>query len=60
MFIFDERFLRTLSEAAMGGFEEVKREWNHFYENPLNLEGEVKWEKRRRTNGNGKRKMKSE
>ena len=42
----------------MGGLEEEEKERNHFHNNPLNLEGEGKWEKRGRTNGNGKRKMK--
>lgn len=58
MFIFDERLLRTLAGAVMGGFEEEKNEWNHFHDNPLNLAGEGKWEKRGRTNGNGERNMK--
>lgn len=35
-----------------------KKEWNHFHNNPLNLEGDGKWEKSGRTDGNGRRKMK--
>lgn len=59
MFIFDERFLRTLSGAAMGGFEKETKERNHFHDIPLNPEGEGKWGKRRRTSGNGEgKKMK--
>lgn len=44
----------------MCGFKEVKKkkEWNHFHDYPLKLEGEIEWEKRGGTNGNGKRKMK--
>lgn len=47
--ICDERFRGLRSKK--------KKEWNHFHNNPLNLEGDGKWEKSGRT-GNGRRKMK--
>lgn len=43
MFVCDDRFLRALAGVAMGGCKEQKKEWNHFQDNPLNLEGKENW-----------------
>ncbi len=36
-----------MAEAVMGEFEEWEKEWNHFQDNLLDLEGKGKWEKER-------------